>query len=401
MASEVKIRGDRMLVVDGKPFFVLEARHMPVGATLSDLVDAGLNCFRHTQFGTLSSEPDPVPDELHGLKTCVYLYDRMNLRCDPSHAGQLETAVRAWRDHPGLLTYETYNEPAWRPDIPQKVNQTADDLATGYRLLKELDPDHPVHVGHSCSATVEALRDYNRTTDIVGCNPYPVIPPGMRRHWGIRDDGRAFDTPAQELSAVCDYTAKMVEVGEGTRPVWMQLQAMAWEDFYHESGTRDPGPNGPDPTMVLHPTYEQMRYMAYADIVHGATGLLFSLYNVPLDSEAWRNARRLASELNAIHDVLASPPIDMPLESSYENLGFSIWRGVETLVKERDGKRWLFAVNSAFDPAVVTWNGLDETERLRVLGEDRDVPVHDGTATDRFEPYGVNVYELLERRPDP
>jgi len=397
VASTVTIRDDRMLVRDGHPLFVLQGRHRPVGATLADLAEAGFNCFRYTFFGTLGSEPETLPDDLHGLLACVYLYDCMNLRADPSYESQLTDAVTRWREHPALLAYETYNEPAWRPDIPQKVNQTADDLATGYRRVRELDPHHPIHLGHSASATVDALREYNRAADIIGCNPYPVMPVGMRRHWGIRPDGRALGSPDQGLSAVGDYTGKMVQVGESTRPVWMQLQAMAWEDFYSPAGTRDPGPDGPDPSAILYPTHAQMRYMAFADTIHGATGLLFSMHNVPKDSEVWQDIRRLAGELRGLRDILAARSVDLPLQASYANLGYSIWKGVETLAKEHDGRCFLFAANSAFDPAEVTWKGFGDVACLRVLGEDREVPAQSGAASDRFEPYDVHVYELVSR----
>jgi prepilin-type N-terminal cleavage/methylation domain-containing protein len=395
MSNQVTIRDDRMLLADGRPFFVLEGRHLPVGGTLADLAAAGFNCFRHLQFGGLEMAAAPAPADTHGLRACVYLYDRLNLNADPTHRAQVEDAVAAWRKNPALLAYETYNEPAWRPDIPGTVNQTAADLATGYQLLNELDPGRPVHIGHSCSATVAALRDYNRAANVVGCNPYPVKPDGMRRHWGIRDDGRALDTPDQTLSAVCDYTAKMVDVGEGRRPVWMQLQAMAWEDFYNAAGTRDAGPDGPDPAMRLYPTYAQMRYMAFADIVHGATGLLFSMHGVHPGSTVWDDICRLASELRQLHDVLAGRTIALPLVTHYENLGFSVWRGVQTLAKLHDGRRCLLAVNSDCNPATVTWQGFDDAVALRALGERREVAVQAGAASDRFEPYGVHVYELL------
>ena len=48
MASKVEIRDDRMLVRDGQPLFVLQGRHLPVGATLADLAEAGFNCFRYS-----------------------------------------------------------------------------------------------------------------------------------------------------------------------------------------------------------------------------------------------------------------------------------------------------------------------------------------------------------------
>jgi hypothetical protein len=276
------------------------------------------------------------------------------------------------------------------------VNQSASDLATGYQRIKELDPDHPIHQGHSASATVEGLQAYNAAADIVGCNPYPVFPAFMRRHMGIRPDGRALDTPDQTLSAVTDYTAKMVEVGEGKRPVWMQLQAMAWEDFYHPARTVDPGPEGRDPAAILYPTYEQMRYMAFADIINGATGLLFSMYRVPIDKPIWQDIKRLVAELSELHPVLAGRTVDLALRPRYRNLGYSIWKGVQLLAKESDGKLYLLAANSAFDPAEVTWSGFDPeaVSALRVLGEERQVSMRKDAATDWFEPYGVHIYAL-------
>ena len=90
---------------------------------------------------------------------------------------------------------------------------------------------------------MEALQEYNAACDLVGCNPYPVLPAQMRQHIGLRpSDGRALDSPDQSIGAICDYTAKMVEVGSPDNlPCWMQLQAMAWEDFRApglERGTR-------------------------------------------------------------------------------------------------------------------------------------------------------------------
>ena len=189
--SKVTIRADRLLVLDGQPFFALQARHTPMGTTLQDVAEAGFNCFRHSVFGSLSWGPQELPEERHGLKICAYLFDRPNLRAEAKHREELVRAVEALRACPDLLAYETYNEPAWRPDAPTVVNQRAEDLATGYQLIKELDPNHPIHQGHSASATVEALQAYNAAADIVGCNPYPVLPGHMRRHIGMRPDGRA------------------------------------------------------------------------------------------------------------------------------------------------------------------------------------------------------------------
>ena len=391
---KVTIRKDRMLLCDGRPFFPLQARHMPVGATIKDLAGAGFNCIRHLVFGAQHMPAQPRPADLHGLKVCAYLFNRANLRADPDHRAALAGAVRALRDDPDLLAYENCNEPAWRPDLPDVVHHAAADLAAGYRLVKRLDPHHPVHQGHSCAGTVEALREYNACADIIGCNPYPVLPSRMRRHMGIRADGRALDSPDQSLAAVGDYTRKMRDVGERRKPVWMQLQAMAWEDFY--GPVTEGGPRGPDPAVILYPTYAQIRYMAFADIISGATGLLFSMWRVPVAAPVWADIRRLAAELHELHDVLAGQSAALPLQARYRNLGFTIWKGVGVRVKKAHGNLYLLAANHAFDSAEVTWSGFERTKAstLRVLGEDRKIKIVHGGATDRFEPYAARVYRL-------
>lgn len=390
--SRVTIRPDRILVCDGKPFFPLQARHLPVGATWKDMAEAGFNCYRVLMCGGLNMRPQPLPEHSHGLKLCAYLYNRFDLRHSRSHRAELTALVKQLRGREDLLAYENCNEPAWRPDEPTRVYHRAEDLATGYRLVKQLDPHHPVHEGFGIGGTVEAVRAYTACSDIMSCNPYPVLPPRMRQHIGIRADGRALDSPDQTLSAVVDYTRKMVEVGRGRRPVWMQFQAMAWEDFY---GPLTPdGPRRPDPKAIVYPTYEQMRYMAFAEIVAGATGLLFSMFNIPFGKPVWRDIQRLVAELRGLHDVLAGRTMALRLRTSYRNLGFSIWKGVTTLAKESNGRRYLLAVNNAFDPAEVTWSGFRRARSLRVRGEKRRVRIHRGSVTDWFEPYEAHVYEV-------
>ena len=84
--------------------------------------------------------------------------------------------------------------------------------------MRRLDPNHPIRLGHMAANLVATLRGYNDAADIVGCNPYPVQPPGLRMT--VRRDGKYVDSPNQTISSVGDYTSKMMRVGQG-RPVWM------------------------------------------------------------------------------------------------------------------------------------------------------------------------------------
>jgi hypothetical protein len=229
-------------------------------------------------------------------------------------------------------------------------------------------------------------------------------------------DGRALDSPDQTISAVGDYTKKMLAVGSskmedeesdqgGGMPVWMMLQAGAWEEY------RTPG-TARDEAAVLYPSHRQMRYMAFADVISGATGLLFNMPETPVGKPIWRDIATLVHELRALEPALAGGRVFQSPTPKYTNLGFTIWKGVDTLVtRDGTGRVYLFAVNNAMHPAEVLWQGLPAgTTAVRVVrdrsgaaaadvdGEARVMRVDAaGAALDaeRFEGYDVIVYEIV------
>ena len=47
------------------------------------------------------------------------------------------------------------------------------------KIIRELDPAHPIEITHAPRGTVDSLRPYNVTTDIVATDIYPIgYPPG-------------------------------------------------------------------------------------------------------------------------------------------------------------------------------------------------------------------------------
>lgn len=397
----VSIREDRVLVVDGKPFFPLGARHVPVGADLSVLADAGFNSFRHLAVGGHNMEPTVLPRDLHGLLFWAYVYNLTDLEMDPDHRERLTELVKGFRAHPALLSYENMNECAWTFRRPGVARHTPEALEGGYRLLKSLDPNHPVKIAHATAGTVETLEAYNTSNDIVGCNPYPVYPAGIRQHVGVREDGRILDCPNQTISAVGDYTGKMMAVARG-RPVWMLIQAMAWENFFSPLHTPEFVKAGKDSRMVLYPTCRQMRFMAIHAIIRGATGLSFSMFGTPVGEPVWQDIKRVVGELRRLEGVLCSPVAAMGLNKTYEDLGATVWTGVETLVKMADDGLWILSANTQFDPMTVSFGGLPES-----ISEVSEVPATPGDTAGEgsgtiavagggfrahYEPYEVKVF---------
>lgn len=184
------------------------------------------------------------------------------------------------------------------------------------------------------------------------------------------------------------------------------MQGMAWEDFRAAGLARDE-------RAVLFPTFAQLRFMAFATIINGATGLLFSMHGVATADPVCPSLQRLLGELRGLATVLAAErgrAEERALRCAYENLGFSVWKGVQTAVKALpDGRRFLLAANASWDPANPTWSGLPlGVVALQPVvhsaggGAARPPPIHvvqDASNTrvvsDRFEPFGVRVYELV------
>jgi hypothetical protein len=378
MSTHVSINADRVLEVDGRRFFPIGARHMPVGATPHDLRQAGFNAMRWVVFGVDAGavSKSHLPPDVEGIYFYPYLFNRGDLSMDTdSRKRELADLVEAVREHPWLLCYEQRNEPASSPRRQWQPQSPPEGLIAGSDMVRHLDPHHPIRVGHMTTNLVSTLKKYNPAIDIVGCNPYVVSSPGARLFVGCRTDGRIVDSPNQTLSAVGDYTTKMMRVAEG-RAVWMQLQAMATEDFCAQVHFPE-NACGPYESSRLYPSYWQMRFMAFHAIIRGATAMEWALHNVDTNSRVWCDVCRVVSELRALEHVLTAPSWPSGLSLEYEELGFGDWTGVETLVKIYEGRPWILAANTQFDPMKVRFSNLPDG--------------FSGPVEAFFEPYEVRV----------
>ena len=395
MPTRVTIDEKRITHVDGEPFFLIGARHMPKGGTPELLRDTGFNAYRALAFGHESGEPEEIPSDLEGIFFWSYLYNRADFTRFPGHESQLRERVEQLKDHPALLCYENLNEPTLLyPGDPFKAEP--ENLAVGTALLRDLDPAHPVWLAHSCTNTVETLRRFNGCLDIVGANPYPVHVPGMRQHIGVRRDGKMLDCPDQSIHAVGRYTDKMMKVADGQLPVWMIMQALANEHWYSPVHTPEMAGQGIDESKVLYPAYGQMRFMVFDAVVHGATGIAFGMWRTPVGGDIWRDITRLVGEIRGLHDALCAPPVMEDTEISHADIGFTVWDGVRVLARRLRDTLYIFAVNTQFDPAEVTvrMKSLPAASRATVVDEGREVAVVDGSMADRFEPYEAHVYRI-------
>jgi hypothetical protein len=281
--------------------------------------------------------------------------------------------VARFKNHPGLGAWKGDDEPEWgkRPLPP---------LIRAREIIKVEDPDHPVVIIHAPRGTVDSLRRYNPTGDILGLDIYPIgYPPGANSL-----------LPNKNISMVGDYTRMMMEVAGGKQPVWMVLQ-IAW------SGVIKPG------KTLRFPTFPEQRFMTYQAIINGARGLIYFGGNLAASlSETdkpygwnWTFWKRVLRPV--IEEIGAHSPLYPALVASNSPLPItSATKGIEFLAREVDGELFVLACKREGETVQAKFSGLPAVFASgEVMYESpRKVEVKNGTFTDWFGPFEVHVYRF-------
>ena len=379
--EQVYYEDDGMLVVDGKRTFIIGSYHHPkTSRPFNELAKHGYN---YTRVEADQSALDSA--HTHHIMTWMVTgsIQPSNESVDRERIGQL---VNRFKNHPSLLCWEMEDEPAftWNSAEPRVKPEP---LIETYQLIKQEDPDHLVITNHGPVNLISTLAKYNRSTDIVACDVYPVIPHGIKPTYALYPDGLQGDLLNPYVSQVGEYTDKMKQVVENSRPVFMVLQAFSWEMLKKEEER--------DTTMIRYPNYKESRFMAYNAIVHGATGILYWGSNyTPQPSPFMDDLNKVCSELAGMQEILATRSVELYITKEYHELGYSIDTGIETLAKRVNDQYYLITVNSDKNRVKVSLSGLDQFEKAIVLNEERTVVINEGKLTDSFEPFDVHIYKL-------
>ncbi len=374
-----KLSADNAILVNGERFFPIASYYVPKSEDpFRELAEAGFNMVR-------CSSKDEL-DRAHefGLKAWVYLGGDLDLSEDAEKRKQkIRATIEELKDHPALLAWESLDEPAWVWKKPGQPRASAEGLAQGHKLVKELDPAHLLWINHAPRNTWKTLAKFSQHVDILSCDVYPVISRNIdadKTH-AIMPHGKQTDLANQTISCVGEYVDKLEMAAGKDRARWIVLQGFAWGDERK-------------PDDRLFPTYEETRFMAYNAIIHGVNGILYyGIHRISQPSEHWSNLKRISRELGDLSPVLASPIIPNNVSLEYEEMGFSIDRGVEVLIKKHDGFTYMFAANTTIGPVEVTFSGLPfPVDSLDVLFEERSLDTSGGSFLDAFDPYEVHVY---------
>lgn len=368
------------LVVDGRREFVLGLYQLPnVENPWREARDAGFNLVHITP-----SREQFARCEKHGMR-CWVTAGSISPGKRSEDEERIAHLVEQFRSEPALLFWETEDEPAFAskqkgPRIPP------DQIIATYRFVKHLDPVHPLYLNHAPVNLESTLRQYNPGADILGTDIYPVVPRGIRELYALWPDGQQGDLLNQTISQVGQYAERLRRVAGPSRAAWMVLQAFAWENLRSKNR---------DPKMVLYPTREQLRSMAYLSLIRGANGLLFwGLEFTPPDAPLWPALKSVAQEIAPLGPILVTDPIKTPLEIVYRENGHGVDRGVEWTARMDHSDILLLCANADRNPLDVTLQGLPDYQRVERVGEPGSLPLQRGRLDESFAPFEAKVYRM-------
>ena len=378
--SNFSFDNDGMMVIKGERKFIIGSYHLPKTASpFKTLASNGYNYVKVNDIVEINSALE------NNLYTWIYTN---SIRKDKKEEDikRIKALVNEFKDHPALLFWEIEDEPAftWNSAKPRVL---PGQMQETYDFIKQIDPERLIITNHGPVNLISTLQKYNSSTDLVACDVYPVVPHGIVPSYALYPDGLQGDLLNPYISQVGEYVDKMKKVVNGSKPVFMVLQGFSWEMLKQEEER--------DTSMILYPTYEESRFMAYNAIVHGANGIIYWGTNYTPQPSAFMDVfNKVTRELAEMQDILAASTIDLNITKEYHELMYSVDTGVEFITKEVNGNSYLISVNSDKNPVKVTFSGLDKYKSVIVLKENRSIEINQGQFTEDYKPFGVHIYKL-------
>ena len=345
---------------DGQKRFVLgiygiNTEHMP------KIAEAGFDFVHNYRWDGTGTNEEAIEyldaAQEHGLQAFIGINRRELMRGNFDFVAE---RVGALMTHPGLLAWYLFDE----PDLAHQY-VPPDLLEQHYRLIKTLDPFHPVVVTCAGDAAVERYRD---ALDVHWTQVY-----GSTSFVASRSDKhRASLRPDTPLALIlhCYDRAKTSQAQEG--------------------GEVTPEGFQPDARVI--------RANVYMALAHNASGLIWWWYGQGGDSytvahapQEWAALRDAVRELKSLEPLLiADGEPETWVERPTEETEIHCWE------KRCPDRTVLIAVNRSEEPceAEIKPRTLPEDCRLRVRFEGREARVEGGVLRDRFEGLAAHVYEL-------
>jgi len=257
----------------------------------------------------------------------------------------LEKEINRFKDHPALLSWYISDEPTGR-----KVEK--EWLEKIYRLIKKLDPYHPVTI---VFMNAEKAVEYRDAMDIVMTDPYPV--------------------PNYPVSKVEKPVSFLRHTFFMDKPVWIVPQAFGGNEWWQRE-----------------PTAKELRAMTYLSLLKGATGVQYfirhGLNSFPKSTNTWNEAGEIALEIKHLTPWLISNPLPQKLNTSDTSVLANSY--------ESEGKRIIIAQNRTKEPKRIRVELREEllAQDIKVLYENRIINPDDGHLEDFIDGFGTRIYKI-------
>jgi hypothetical protein len=286
---------------------------------------------------------------------------------------QVRRRILTFRNHPGLLCWGSEERVA-RGDCPLA------NIAALYRLIHDLDPNHPLVLGDT-KDVIQKLQVDRRDFFPDACMDAGIwwwYPIPLKGPDGNGLEGR--DKPTGLLEPPSWLTTTL-----SRKPLWIAIQS-----YQH-------------PRLdARFPTPAEYRCMAYLSIINGVKALWFytgsgqkdyygkpaGLLNKPEEAH-WDYVQKLVGELREFSPIIMAPAPDAKLTLAPADAT------VEFALRESNGKLYLIAASKADLPQSVRFSGALLTgRRAKLLYETHAATVEGNTLSDDFPPFAVHLYEL-------
>ncbi len=328
--------------------------------------DANLTVGRLIGSGRTSFDEKIDIAEQAGMKFTITLYNHNDIT-KPEIYKSVEETVKEYKDEPNLLAWYLWEEPGFDDSITLDEN-----LRIGAKLIRDLDPKHPIGSVISEQAYYERLSTYNDYLDL-DCYPAQVV--GISRPQYIADNVK-----------------RAVEETDWQKPISIMNQAFEWFGY--------------------KPTWNELRNFIYQSFFEGAAGFSFHAFGrdadhrgdymgVILDDEIWEEMEKAGWEYDFMFDHFVNMKYPFFNQNWDDNIR---WRTVVV-----DGDIYAIILNMKEDQSFNVEIPLaDYTGKVKFSGakaellaggEKKTVSVSGNTFKTKVEPFAAYLYKITPNSP--
>ncbi len=310
----------------------------------------------------LANNPDfhKMGDYINGLKDHEY-FIALGHQDEPNLWGVSAQSLRAW------TAYSHYLDNV-HPTVVNHMGHVYSDCASDFRKNER----RPFTYEYSSNQ----FGKRTAAVDIAKFDIYPI------------DSANSGTTLACYISAIENFR---IENGEFL-PTWASIE------------TSDAtGSNGPSPWKI---TAEQLRMLAWINVVHEVKGVLWFHYFGETPEENYTEMTRFTRQVNELAPAILGPRTLFTVSVDTDQPA-----RIDTILRVTDGTLYMIAVRvSEVEDTPNSENYLDPIQdypvtatftfdidgyeaTAEVYEENRVIPVN-GSFSDTFEPYGVHIYKL-------